>query len=70
MKFVAAIKRFHRPGVPEMTPPVRIAGLSGAGISGIQHEIDTAAKEVGGEIFYPDVALKAYAVILISSGWM
>ncbi len=42
-----------------MTPPVRIAQLScGPEYSGIQHEIDTAAREVGGEIFYPDVALK------------
>jgi putative methanogenesis marker protein 15 len=42
-----------------MTPPVRIAQLScGPEYSGIQHEIDTAAQEVGGEIFYPDVALK------------
>ncbi len=42
-----------------MTPPVRIAQLScGPEYSGIQHEIETAAREVGGEIFYPDVALK------------
>jgi len=42
-----------------MTQPVRIAELScGAEYSGIQHEIDTAAAEVGGEIFYPDIALK------------
>jgi putative methanogenesis marker protein 15 len=42
-----------------MTPPVRIAQLScGPEYSGIQHEIDTAAAEVGGEIFYPDIALK------------
>jgi putative methanogenesis marker protein 15 len=42
-----------------MTPPVRIAQLScGPEYSGIQHEIDTAAREVGGEIFYPDIALK------------
>jgi putative methanogenesis marker protein 15 len=42
-----------------MTPPVRIAQLScGPEYSGVQHEINTAAKEVNGEIFYPDVALK------------
>lgn len=42
-----------------MTPPVRIAQLScGAEYSGIQHEIDDAAREVGGEIFFPDIALK------------
>ena len=42
-----------------MTPPVRIAQIScGPEYSGIQHEIETAAREVGGEIFYPDVALK------------
>ena len=42
-----------------MTPLVRIAQLScGPEYSGIQHEIDAAAREVGGEIFYPDVALK------------
>jgi len=42
-----------------MTQPVRIAQLScGAEYSGIQHEIDTAAAEVGGEIFFPDIALK------------
>ncbi len=42
-----------------MTPPVRIAQLScGPEYSGIQHEIDVAAREVGGEIFYPDIALK------------
>ncbi len=42
-----------------MTPPVRIAQLScGAEYSGIQHEIDTAAAAVGGEIFFPDIALK------------
>ncbi len=40
-----------------MTPPVRIAQLScGPEYSGIQHEIDAAAREVGGEIFFPDVA--------------
>ena len=42
-----------------MTPPVRIAQLScGPEYSGIQHEIDDAAQEVGGEIFFPDIALK------------
>ncbi|MCK9631629.1 MAG: methanogenesis marker 15 protein [Methanoregula sp.] len=42
-----------------MTPPVRIAQLScGADYSGVQHEIDTAAHEVNGEIFFPDIALK------------
>lgn len=42
-----------------MTNPVRIAQLScGPEYSGIQHEIDSAAREVGGEIFFPDVALK------------
>jgi putative methanogenesis marker protein 15 len=42
-----------------MTPPVRIAQLScGPEYSGVQHEINTAAKEVNGEIFYPDIALK------------
>jgi putative methanogenesis marker protein 15 len=42
-----------------MTPPVRIAQLScGPDYSGVQHEIDTAAREVNGEIFFPDVALK------------
>ncbi|HUT39271.1 MAG TPA: methanogenesis marker 15 protein [Methanoregula sp.] len=42
-----------------MNPLVRIAQLScGPEYSGIQHEIDAAAREVGGEIFYPDVALK------------
>lgn len=42
-----------------MTQPVRIAQLScGPEYSGIQHEIDSAASEVGGQIFYPDVALK------------
>jgi putative methanogenesis marker protein 15 len=42
-----------------MTPPVRIAQLScGPEYSGIQHEIDVAAHEVGGEIFFPDIALK------------
>jgi putative methanogenesis marker protein 15 len=42
-----------------MTLPVRIAQLScGPEYAGIQHEIDIAAQEVGGEVFYPDVALK------------
>ena len=42
-----------------MTPPVRIAQLScGPEYSGVQNEINTAAKEVNGEIFYPDIALK------------
>jgi putative methanogenesis marker protein 15 len=42
-----------------MTSPVRIAQLScGPEYAGIQHEIESAAREVGGEIFYPDVALK------------
>jgi putative methanogenesis marker protein 15 len=42
-----------------MTQPVRIAQLScGPEYSGVQHEIDDAAHEVGGEIFYPDIALK------------
>ena len=42
-----------------MTQPVRIAQLScGPEYSGVQHEIDAAAKEVGGEIFFPDIALK------------
>jgi len=42
-----------------MTQPVRIAQLScGADYSGVQHEIDTAAHEVNGEIFFPDIALK------------
>jgi putative methanogenesis marker protein 15 len=42
-----------------MTPPVRIAQLScGPEYSGIQHEIDVAAHAVGGEIFYPDIALR------------
>jgi putative methanogenesis marker protein 15 len=42
-----------------MTQPVRIAQLScGPDYSGVQHEIDSAAKEVNGEIFFPDIALK------------
>jgi putative methanogenesis marker protein 15 len=42
-----------------MTPPVRIAQLScGPEYSGVQHEIEAAAREVNGEIFFPDIALK------------
>ncbi|NLD57450.1 MAG: methanogenesis marker 15 protein [Methanomicrobiales archaeon] len=42
-----------------MTPPVRIAQIScGPDYAGVQAEIDTAAREVNGEIFYPDIALK------------
>ena len=42
-----------------MTAPVRIAQLScGADYSGVQEEINTAAREVNGEIFFPDIALK------------
>jgi putative methanogenesis marker protein 15 len=42
-----------------MTPPVRIAQLScGPEYSGVQHEIEAAAQEVNGEIFFPDIALK------------
>jgi putative methanogenesis marker protein 15 len=42
-----------------MTQPVRIAQLScGPDYSGVQHEIDSAAQEVNGEIFFPDIALK------------
>jgi putative methanogenesis marker protein 15 len=42
-----------------MTQPVRIAQIScGPEYSGVQHEIDAAAKEVNGEVFYPDIALK------------
>ena len=42
-----------------MTAPVRIAQLPAArNDSGVQEEINTAAKSVNGEIFYPDVALK------------
>ncbi|MDD1694781.1 MAG: methanogenesis marker 15 protein, partial [Methanoregula sp.] len=42
-----------------MTPPVRIAQLScGPDYSGVQHEIESAAHEVNGEIFFPDIALK------------
>jgi len=42
-----------------MTAPVRIAQLScGPEYSGIQQEINEAAKAVNGEIFFPDIALK------------
>jgi len=42
-----------------MTPPVRIAQLScGPEYSGVQAEIESAAHEVNGEIFFPDIALK------------
>ena len=42
-----------------MTPPVRIAQLScGPDYAGVQAEIDAAAREVNGEVFYPDIALK------------
>ena len=42
-----------------MTPPVRIAQLScGPEYSGVQQEINEAAKAVNGEIFFPDIALK------------
>jgi putative methanogenesis marker protein 15 len=42
-----------------MTPPVRIAQIScGPEYSGVQHEIEAAAGEVNGEIFFPDIALK------------
>jgi putative methanogenesis marker protein 15 len=42
-----------------MTAPVRIAQLScGPDYSGVQEEINQAAKSVNGEIFFPDVALK------------
>lgn len=41
------------------TPPVRIAQLScGPEYSGIQQEIDEAARAVNGEIFHPDITLK------------
>ena len=41
-------------------PPVRIAQLScGPEYSGIQQEIDEAARAVNGEIFHPDIALKS-----------
>lgn len=42
-----------------MTAPVRIAQLScGADYSGVQEEINSAARSVNGEIFFPDIALK------------
>jgi putative methanogenesis marker protein 15 len=42
-----------------MTAPVRIAQLScGPEYSGVQQEINEAAKAVHGEIFFPDIALK------------
>jgi putative methanogenesis marker protein 15 len=42
-----------------MTAPVRIAQLScGPEYSGVQQEINEAAKAVNGEIFFPDIALK------------
>jgi len=42
-----------------MTTPVRIAQLScGADYSGVQEEINSAARSVNGEIFFPDIALK------------
>jgi putative methanogenesis marker protein 15 len=42
-----------------MTAPVRIAQLScGPEYSGVQQEINEAAKSVNGEIFFPDIALK------------
>jgi putative methanogenesis marker protein 15 len=42
-----------------MTQPVRIAQLScGPDYSGVQAEIDKAAREVNGEVFFPDIALK------------
>jgi putative methanogenesis marker protein 15 len=42
-----------------MTQPVGIAQLScGPDYSGVQHEIDSAAREVNGEIFFPDITLK------------
>ncbi|WAC05142.1 MAG: methanogenesis marker 15 protein [Methanoregula sp.] len=42
-----------------MTSPVRIAQLScGPEYSGVQQEINEAAKSVNGEIFFPDIALK------------
>ena len=41
-----------------MTTPVRIAQLScGPEYSGVQKEIDQAAKAVDAEIFYPDISL-------------
>jgi putative methanogenesis marker protein 15 len=42
-----------------MTPPVRIAQIScGPDYAGVQGEINAAAHEVNGEIFFPDIALK------------
>lgn len=42
-----------------MTPPVRIAQIScGPDYAGVQGEINAAAREVNGEIFFPDIALK------------
>jgi len=42
-----------------MTPPVRIAQIScGPDYSGVQQEINEAARAVNGEIFFPDVALR------------
>ncbi len=42
-----------------MTPPVRIAQIScGPDYAGVQGEINAAAQEVNGEIFFPDIALK------------
>jgi len=42
-----------------MTAPVRIAQIScGPEYSGVQQEINSAAKSVNGEIFFPDIALK------------
>lgn len=42
-----------------MTAPVRIAQLAcGPEYSGVQQEINEAAKAVNGEIFFPDIALK------------
>lgn len=42
-----------------MTPPVRIAQIScGPDYAGVQAEINAAAREVNGEIFFPDIALK------------
>lgn len=43
----------------EQVRPVRIAQLScGPDYSGVQQEINEAAKAVSGEIFFPDIALK------------
>ena len=42
-----------------MTTPVRIAQIScGPEYSGVQQEINEAARAVNGEIFFPDIALK------------